>query len=127
MVSWFGLQHQAGFGLSGAPQTDRERLACDTRRDLAICFTWKQVGLEFPSLASRLVEARLQVVNVASSRRSSGVKAEDGWVDATGYIGPFYSKIIIFYVLDLINNLVFNLLLEPINRTLKGCSFLPLL
>jgi hypothetical protein len=27
-------------------------------RDKATCFTWKQVGIEFPSLASRLVEAQ---------------------------------------------------------------------
>jgi hypothetical protein len=30
----------------------------DTRRDLSACFAWKQVGLEFSSLASRLVEAQ---------------------------------------------------------------------
>jgi hypothetical protein len=30
---------------------DRGRLVWDTRRDLAACFTWKQVWLGFPSLA----------------------------------------------------------------------------
>jgi hypothetical protein len=35
----------------------RMRTVWDTRRDLAACFVWKQVGLGFPSLASRLVEA----------------------------------------------------------------------
>jgi hypothetical protein len=30
----------------------------DTCRDLASCFTWKQVGLGFPSPTSRLVEAQ---------------------------------------------------------------------
>jgi hypothetical protein len=29
-----------------------------TRQDLAACFVWKQVGLGYPSLTSRLVEAR---------------------------------------------------------------------
>jgi hypothetical protein len=36
----------------------RMKMAWDTRRDLVACFAWKQVGLGFPSLASRLEEAR---------------------------------------------------------------------
>jgi hypothetical protein len=36
----------------------RMKTARDTRRDLAACFAWKQVGLGFPSLASKLAEAR---------------------------------------------------------------------
>jgi hypothetical protein len=32
----------------------RMKTTWDARRDLAACFAWKQVGLEFPSLASRL-------------------------------------------------------------------------
>jgi hypothetical protein len=32
-------------------KTDGERSTWDTRRDLATCFTWKQVWLGFPSLA----------------------------------------------------------------------------
>jgi hypothetical protein len=39
-------------------KTDGGRLARDTCRDLAACFTWKQVWLGFFSLAWRLVEAR---------------------------------------------------------------------
>jgi hypothetical protein len=35
-----------------------------------------------------------------------------------GYIGPFYTKIIIFYVLIIRDNLIFSLLLKPINKTL---------
>jgi hypothetical protein len=38
MVSWFGPQNQAGFGLSVADKTDGGRPAWDTRRDLAACF-----------------------------------------------------------------------------------------
>jgi hypothetical protein len=34
------------------------KTALDTHRVLTTCFTWKQVRLGFPSLASRLVEAR---------------------------------------------------------------------
>jgi hypothetical protein len=45
------------------------RSARDTHRDLVACFLWKQVGLEFSSLASRLADARRQVVHVAPSWR----------------------------------------------------------
>jgi hypothetical protein len=63
----------------------------------------------FPSLASRLVEARLQVEQVASSWRLCGVEVEDRCVDTMGYVGPFYPKIVVFYVLDRRCNLVFYL------------------
>jgi hypothetical protein len=57
-VSWFGPQNQAGFGLSVAPQNRWEdATAWDTHRDLAACFTWKQLWLGFPSLTSRLAES----------------------------------------------------------------------
>jgi hypothetical protein len=36
----------------------RMKTAWDTRRDLVAYFAWKRVGLGFPSVASRLVEAR---------------------------------------------------------------------
>jgi hypothetical protein len=36
----------------------RMKTARGTRRDPAACFRWKHVGLGFPSLSSRLVEAR---------------------------------------------------------------------
>jgi hypothetical protein len=80
-------------------KTDRERLAWDTRWDLTACFTWKQVGLGFPCLTSKLVEARLRLVYIASSWKSCGVEAEDRRVDTTGCDGPFYSKIVVFIVL----------------------------
>jgi hypothetical protein len=72
----------------------------DTRHDLATCFTWKQVVIEFPSLASRLAETQRWVVHVVSSRRSCEVHVEDGHVDATGCIRPCYPYFVIFYVLD---------------------------
>jgi hypothetical protein len=58
-VFWFGPQNQAGYDLSVVPenQWDDEDDA-GTHQDLAACFTWKPVGLGFPSLASGLVEAR---------------------------------------------------------------------
>jgi hypothetical protein len=53
---------------------------------------------------------------VASSWRCREVEAEDGRVDATGCIDPFYPKIIVFIILGPKDVLVF--LLMPINRTL---------
>jgi hypothetical protein len=73
MVSWFVSQNQADFSLSVASQNRHE-----------------EVGLRFPSVASRLVDPRLYVVYVALSWRSRGVEAEDGRINATGYIGLFY-------------------------------------
>jgi hypothetical protein len=64
---------------------------------------------------------------VASSRRLHQEKAEDERVDVTGYIGPFYPKIIISNVLGPRGIVVFSLLFELINRILEGCGFLPLL
>jgi hypothetical protein len=37
---------------------ERMKTALGTRRDLVVWFTWKQVGLGFPSLVSRLLQAR---------------------------------------------------------------------
>jgi murein endopeptidase len=54
----------------------------------------------FPSLALRLVEARLQVVHVAVSRRLCHDKVKDRQVDAMDCVRPFYPKIDVFYVLD---------------------------
>jgi hypothetical protein len=80
-------------------KTDGARMACDTCWDLVTCFTWKQVALEFLSLALILLEARLQVMHVVLSRRLRREKAKDEWVDTTGCVGPFYPKIIVFIVL----------------------------
>jgi hypothetical protein len=71
----------------------------DTHRDLAACFVWKQIGLEFSSLASRLVEAHQRVVHVAPSMSLHRVQTEGGRIDAMGCIGPLYPRIVVFYVL----------------------------
>jgi hypothetical protein len=56
--------------MSVAPQNRREdEMMWDTHRDLAACFTWKQVGLGFSSLTLRLAEARRRVVHMTPSRR----------------------------------------------------------
>jgi hypothetical protein len=80
-------------------KTDRGRSARDTCRDLVACFTWKQVELGFPSLASRLVEARRRVVHVAPSLRLRQSQVKDGRVDATGCIRPCYPYFVVFILL----------------------------
>jgi hypothetical protein len=80
-------------------KTDGGRSTQDTRRDLATCFTWKQVDLGFPSLASRLADAQRRVLHVAPSRRLRRSQIEYGRVNATGYIGSFYSTFAVFNVL----------------------------
>jgi hypothetical protein len=78
---------------------DGGRSTWDTHRDLAAYFAWKQVWLGFPSLASRLAEARRQVVHVAPLRRLRQRQVEDRLVNATGCIGPCYPSFAIFNVL----------------------------
>jgi hypothetical protein len=78
-----------------------------THRDLAASFVWKQVELWFPSLASRLAEARRQVVHVPSSWKSRENQVEDGQVDVMGCVGPCYPYFVIFIVLGSRNILVF--------------------
>jgi hypothetical protein len=64
---------------------------------------------------------------VTPSRMLRRVQAEDGRVDATAYIGPFYSRIIIFYILDHTGIIFFSLLLGHINMTLEECDSLSFL
>jgi hypothetical protein len=47
------------------------------------------------------------LVHVVSLQWLRQEKAEDGWVDATGCIGPFYPKIIVFVVLGHMGIVVF--------------------
>jgi hypothetical protein len=97
---WFGPQNQAGFGLSVAPQNRREgAMVWDTRRDLAAYFAWKQVWLEFFSLALRLGEAWCWMVHMTPSWRLRRNQVEDGRVDVMVYIELFYPTFVIFIVL----------------------------
>jgi hypothetical protein len=75
------------------------KTAWGMHHDLAACFVWKQVMLRFPSRASRLVEVQWWVVHVTSSRRSCGDQVEDGWVNATDCVGPYYAYLSVFFVL----------------------------
>jgi hypothetical protein len=65
--------------------TEGRVTAWDTHRDLVSCFVWKHVGLGFPSLATRLVEARRNQV-------------KDGRVNAMGYVRPCYPCFVIFFL-----------------------------
>jgi hypothetical protein len=47
------------------------------------------------------------MVHVASSPRLRGDQVEDGWVDATGCVGPCYTCFVIFIVLGPWGILVF--------------------
>jgi hypothetical protein len=78
-----------------------------TGRDPAACFTWKQVRLEFPSLASRLAEVQQRVLHVAPSWRSRADQVKDGRVDAMGCVRPCYPSFAVFDVLSPRGILVF--------------------
>jgi hypothetical protein len=97
----------------------------DMHQDLAAFFGWKQVGVGFLNLVSRQVEVRRQVVHVTSSQRLHRVDAEDGWVDPVGCGGPFYFKIIIFYVSSHRGMWSFSILVRLINMILEGYDSLP--
>jgi hypothetical protein len=58
-----------------------------------------QVGLGFPCLVSRLVDAQWQMVHVAPSQRLRQSQVEAGRVDAMGCIRPFYPTFVVFNVL----------------------------
>jgi hypothetical protein len=95
---WFlglGLKIKQVLGCRLRQKNDKGRMARDTRRDLAACFTWKKVALGFLSQASRLAEAQQRVVHVASSWRLRRVEAEDERVDVTGCVRLFYPKIVV--------------------------------
>jgi hypothetical protein len=79
---------------------DGGRSAWNTCQDLAACFTWKQVWLEFPSLAWRLTETWRWVVHVTPSWRLRQRQVKDERVDATGYVRPCYPSFVVFNVLS---------------------------
>jgi hypothetical protein len=56
------------------------------------------------------------MVEVASSWRSRGDEAKDGWVNVTGCIRLFYPNFVVFVVLGHKGSLVISF---PINRTPK--------
>jgi hypothetical protein len=83
----------------------RMKMTWGTRRDLAACFTWKQVGLEFPSLPQNWW------------RRDGGwctwhhhggcVEMKLKTDGSMGYIGSCYPYFVVFIVLGHMDILVF--------------------
>jgi hypothetical protein len=71
----------------------------------------KQVGLGFPSFASKLVEERRWVVYMASSQRSHESEAKDGQFDGIRYgtleVVPNYHSLIVIFLLAHRDILVF--------------------
>jgi hypothetical protein len=99
-VSWFGPQNQVGYGLSVVPQNRQED------EDGAGHASRSSGLLRLEASLARVSQFSLktgggmaQMVYVASSQRSHGDEAEDGWVDAMGRIGLFYPNFSIFVVL----------------------------
>jgi hypothetical protein len=95
-ISWFGPKNQAIYGLSVAPQNQRE----------------DEDGAGHASRSSGLLHLKIgggatRIVHVASSWRLCWVEAKDGQVDAMGCIGPFYLNFIVFTVLGIRGILVF--------------------
>jgi hypothetical protein len=110
MVSWFGSQNQAGYGLSVAPQNrwkDEDGAGHASRSSglLQLKTSWASVSqstLKTDGGAARML-------HVALLHRSCGVEAEDERVDATGCIVLFYPNFTVFVVLDIRDILVFSL------------------
>jgi hypothetical protein len=96
MISWFGPQSQASYGLSIASQNQREDEddAGHTSRSSGLLRV-KASRVRVSQFASKLADTRRQVVHVAPSRRLRRDQVEDGRVDATGCVGPFYPKIVV--------------------------------
>jgi hypothetical protein len=98
-VSWFVSQNQAGYGLSVAPQNQREsnnvEHASRSSVLLRVEVSWARVsqsGLKTGGGAT-VGGARGTIEDVASrsSRRQ--------WVDAIDYVGPCYPCFVIFFIL----------------------------
>jgi hypothetical protein len=84
----------------------------DTPRDLAAFFAWKQVGLGFSNLASRLVEARRWVVHMVKLKTDGSMR----W--ATPTPATLALSFSFYYALGILSS--FSFLFGPINRILEG-------
>jgi hypothetical protein len=97
--SWFGPQNHVDGGLSvcASKLMSGSRQCEHTRQHPVACFVVKQVGLGFPSFASKLAKEGRRVVHVASLRRSRGSEAKDNWFDGVGSsaaeVGPNYPSL----------------------------------
>jgi hypothetical protein len=98
-VSWLGLQNQAGYDLSVVPQNQREDeddAEHTSRSSDLFCLEASQARVSQSDL--KTVGGATQIVHVASLPRLHRVEAKDRHVNATGYIGLFYSNFTVFIV-----------------------------
>jgi hypothetical protein len=108
MVSWFVPQNLAGYSLSVASQNRREDedgAGHTSRSSSLLCMEANRARVS--QFASKPTEARQQVVHVALSWRLHRDQVKNGWVNATGCIGPCYPYFVIFIALGLMGILVF--------------------
>jgi hypothetical protein len=99
-VSWFEPQNQVGYGLSVAPQNQREDE--DGVRNVSRSSGLLRLEASQPRVsqfASKLVDERRRVLHMASSWRSYGDEAEDGRVNVMGCIRLLYPNFTVFFVL----------------------------
>jgi hypothetical protein len=101
-----------GYDLSVAPQNrweDEDSVGHASRSSGLLCLEASRTRVSQSSL--EIGGGAAQMVHVASSWRLYRVEGEDGWVDVTGCIGPFYPNFDVFYVLGPRGILVFFLCL----------------
>jgi hypothetical protein len=108
IVSWFEPQNQAGYGLSVVPQNQWEN------GEGAVRASRSSGLLHLKASQARVFQSGLNtgggtawMVHVASSRRSHGVEAKYGRVDAMSCSGLVYPNFTIFIVLGHMCILVF--------------------
>jgi hypothetical protein len=106
-----------GYNLSVVPQNrwgDEDDAGHALRSSGLFCLKASLARVSHSSLKTS--GGAVQMVHVASSQRSYGDEAKDGWVDAMGCIRLFYSNFTVFVVLDYKGSLVLSF---PINRTTR--------
>jgi hypothetical protein len=115
-----------GFYSSFAPQNqweDEDGAGHASRSSGLLCLEASRARVSQSSLKTGGVVARM--VHRASSRRSCGNGAGDGWVDTTGYIRLFYSNFVVFIVLGHKDSLVISFTINRTPRVGAEASFQP--
>jgi hypothetical protein len=108
MVSWFGPQNHAGYGLLVALQNrqeDEDSVGHESRSSGLLCVEASRARVSQPSLKTG--EGVARIMHVASSQRWHRGQVEHERVDATGCVRPWYPYFTDFIVLDPRGILVF--------------------
>jgi hypothetical protein len=106
-VSCFVSQNEASYGLSIAPQNQREEVSTEHTSKSSSLLHVEASRAMISYFTSKLTETRRRMVCMTSSWRSHGDEVEDGRVDAMGCIRPLYPKIVVFIVLATRDSLIF--------------------